>query len=405
MMRSYILKTLGCAFAAVLALVLFELSVDAFGLFRTRLVAGTRFPHDLRMTTSGDRVIKAIEITRRKEPLDILFAGSSRTAFAFDPRSALLRDMHTYNAGLNGSHSYETGLIVRYAIDYVPKIRRIVWNIDFEEFFRPLSLEADFAQSGFAGVPPALGHTRHLLSYEALRKSLDAAVLSAARGGFFPHIDVDGFYVHERSDATKGPRDYPLMPRLRNFFPAYVFSGRERYVELLDARLADLDATLAYAKSRGVDVDIVLMPVHATRLEVYRLGGFMPLIESWKQTLAHSLAAAAELPGSGTIRAFDFSPITPLSLEDFPPPGSGKRTRFFLETLHPGPLVGDMIVARLLSRVPPVEMPGFGVPLEEAVAPGQIAEERARLRMWEESHPDLVREIKALVAQEAVTTK
>jgi hypothetical protein len=149
----------------------------------------------------------------------------------------------------------------------------------------------------------------------------------------------------------------------------------------------------------------VLMPVHATRLEVYCLGGFMPLIESWKQTLAHSLAAAAQLPGSGTIRAFDFSPITPLSLEDFPPPGSGKRTRFFLETLHPGPLVGDMIVARLLSRVPPVKMPGFGVPLEEAVAPGQIAEERARLRMWEESHPDLVREIKALVAQEAVTTK
>jgi hypothetical protein len=138
---------------------------------------------------------------------------------------------------------------------------------------------------------------------------------------------------------------------------------------------------------------------------VYCLGGFMPLIESWKQTLAHSLAAAAQLPGNGTIRAFDFSPITPLSLEDFRPPGSGKRTRFFLETLHPGPLVGDMIVARLLGRVSPVDMPGFGVPLEEAVAPGQIAEKRARLRMWEESHPDMVREIKALVAQEAVITK
>jgi hypothetical protein len=404
MMRSYILKTLACAFAAVLAVVLFELPVDAFGLFHTRIFAGTLFAHNLRMTTSGDRVIKAIEIARRKEPLDILFAGSSRTAFAFDPRSALLRDMHTYNAGLNGSHSYETGLIVRYAIDHVPKIRRIAWNIDFEEFFRPLSLEADFARSGFAGVPLALGYARHVLSYEALRKSLAAAV-SAARGGFFPYVDVDGFYVHERSDARRGPLDYPLMPRLRNFFPAYVFSGRERYVELLEARLADLDATLAYAKARGVDVDIVLMPVHATRLELYSLGGFMPLIESWKETLSRNLTKAADLPGTGTIRALDFSQMTELSQEDFPPPDSGGRARFFLETLHPGPLVGDMIVARLLDRPPPVEMPGFGVPLQEAVLPERVAEGRARLRMWEESHADLVGEIGALVAQERLAAK
>src|SRR5581483_7416633 len=108
----------------------------------------------------------------------------------------------TYNAGLNGSHSYETGIVVRYAIDHVPKIHRIVWNVDFEEFFRPLGVEADFSQSGFAGAPLLLGYARHVLSYEALRKSVDAAA-SVLRGGFFPYIDVDGFYVHERSEATK----------------------------------------------------------------------------------------------------------------------------------------------------------------------------------------------------------
>jgi hypothetical protein len=199
--------------------------------------------------------------------------------------------------------------------------------------------------------------------------------------------------------------DYALMPRLRNFYPGYVLSGQRRYVELLDARLADLDTTLAYAKARGIDVDIVLMPVHATRLEVYRLGGAMPLFESWKQALAQNLAAAASLPGAGTIRAFDFSPITVLSLEDFPPPDSGKRTRFFLETLHPGPLVGDMIVARLLGRTPPVDMPGFGVLLADAVAPRRLAEDRTKLRAWEDAHPELVAEIKALVAQEGIVAK
>src|SRR5947209_15711613 len=229
-MRSYLLKVLACALAAISiagALVLF---IDAFALFRTRLLPTSLFPHTLRMTTSGDRIIKATEIARIREPLDILFAGSSRVAFAFDPRSPLLSQVQTYNAGLNGSHSYETGIVVRYAIDHVPKIRRIVWNIDFEEFFRPLSVEADFTQSGFAGTPLVSGYARHLLSYEALRKSLDAAA-SALRGGFFPYIDIDGFYVHERSDAAKGQLDYVLMPRLRHFYPNYVFSGQKLYAD------------------------------------------------------------------------------------------------------------------------------------------------------------------------------
>ena len=404
-MRSYLAKVLACALAAISVVAAFVLCADAFSLFGTRLISGSLFPHNLRITTSGDRVIKAIEIARIREPLDILFAGSSRVAFAFDPRSPLLSQVQTYNAGLNGSHSYETGIVVRYAIDHVPKIRRVIWNIDFEEFFRPLSVEADFSQSGFAGAPLASGYARHLLSYEALRKSFDAAASALRSGFFFPYIDIDGFYIHERSDAAKGQLDYVLMPRLRNFYPGYVLSGRERYSELLVTRLADLDTTLAYAKARGIEVDIVLMPVHATRLEVYRLGGAMPLFESWKQALAQNLAAAASLSGAGTIRAFDFSPITSASLEDFPPPESRRHTRFFQETLHPGPLVGDMIVARLLDRAAPVDMPGFGVPLAEAVAPKRLEEEHAKLRAWEETHPELVAEIKALVAQEQLAAK
>src|SRR3954451_19684140 len=100
-MRSYLLKVLACALAAIFVVGALVASVDAFGLFGTRLIPARLFPHNLRMTTSGDRVIKAIEIADRSAPLDILFAGSSRVAFAFDPGSPLLREMQTYNAGLN----------------------------------------------------------------------------------------------------------------------------------------------------------------------------------------------------------------------------------------------------------------------------------------------------------------
>jgi hypothetical protein len=403
-MKTYVFRLSACALSIGFILIAMILGVDTFGLFGTRMIPSRLYPHNLRMTTSGDRIIKAIEVARLKEPLDILFAGSSRVAFAFDPRSPLLATLRSYNAGLNGSHSAETGDVVRYAVDHGPTIRRIVWNIDFEEFFRSLAPESDFAQSSFGGASLEAGYARHLLPYEALRKSV-SALTNSLSGGFFPYIDTDGLYVHERLGFTRTSIDFVSMPSLRNFYPTYVVEGRGRYAQFLGARLAALDATLAYAKARAIDVDIVLMPVHVTRLAVYRIGGFMPMIESWKARLAQDLVAAAALPGVGKVRAFDFSQINAVALEDFPPPDSGEQTRFFFETLHPRPLVGDMIAARLLDRAPPVEIGEFGVPLDDAVVPERLARERTKLQAWEDAHPGLVAAITALVAAERVAKR
>ncbi|GAC1332055.1 MAG: hypothetical protein NVSMB26_11190 [Beijerinckiaceae bacterium] len=403
-MKAYVLKLLACALAIGFILVAMVLGVDTFGLFDTRIIPSRLYPPNLRMTTSGDRIIKAIEIANLKEPLDIFFAGSSRVAFAFDPRSPLLAMLRSYNGGLNGSHSAEMGAVICYAIDHGPKIRRIVWNIDFEEFFRSLAPESDFAQSGFGGAWLATGYARHLFPYEALRKSV-SALSSSLNGGFFPYVDRDGLYAHERLGLTQASIDFMLMPSLRNFYPSYVFQGLDRYKQFLEARLAALNATLARAKARGIDVDIVLMPVHVTRLEVYRIGGLMPMIESWKARLAQDLVAVAALAGAGKVRTFDFSQINVVALEDFPPPDSGEQTRFFFETLHSRPLVGDMIAARLLDRAPPVDVGEFGVPLEDAVAPERLARERMKLQAWEDAHPGLVAEITALVAAERVAKR
>jgi hypothetical protein len=57
-------------------------------------------------------------------------------------------------------------------------------------------------------------------------------------------------------------------------------------------------------------------------------------------------------------------------------------------------------VARLLDRAPPVDIPNFGVPLADAVAPKRLEEERTKLRAWEDAHLDLVGEIKALVSRD-----
>jgi hypothetical protein len=50
-------------------------------------------------------------------------------------------------------------------------------------------------------------------------------------------------------------------------------------------------------------------------------------------------------------------------------------------------------------------MPGFGVPLADAIAPERLQEVRAKLHAWEETHPELVAEIRTLVEQESSAEK
>ena len=79
---------------------------------------------------------------------------------------------------------------------------------------------------------------------------------------------------------------------------------------------------------------------------------------------------AAEGPGA-PVRAFDFSETGETARAAFRPGGPLERSPLFFEVLHPKPIVGEMIVARLLDRAPPRSAePGFGDPLAETAATG-----------------------------------
>jgi hypothetical protein len=385
-MRRWLLMTTACGlgfFAALLALVL---ATDVFALFGTRLAA-IPVAQNLRLTTGGDRTIKALEIARMKEPLDILFLGSSRVVFGFDPSAASLAGLRGYNAGLNGSHSDEAASVLHYVLDHGPPVARVIWNIDFEEFFREPDGAGDFAQSGFAGASPLHGLLRHVSTYEALRKSL-----AAIFGGQPFYIDVDGFYHYERQAAVNlaNGRDDAALPTLRDWFPQYMFQPEDRFATTGAQRFARIEQAIRSARARGVAVDIIAMPTHVARRALFDLAGLEPRFEQWKRRLAEAVAAAAAGDGA-RVRGFDFSEAGEIARAAFGPGGPLDRSPLFFELLHPKPIIGETIVARLLNRPSPRAMAAdFGDPLEETTRPERLAADRAALRRWEAEHPALV---------------
>jgi hypothetical protein len=378
-----------CAFGATLA---FALATDSFLLFGTRRLSDGHTPWNMRLVTSGDRELKAVEIAQAKAPLDVVFLGSSRTAFGFDPNSPTLSRVKAYNAGLNGSHAGEMAAVLRYIVDRGPPVRRFVWNIDFEEFFRDDQPNGDFADSALAGKPVLRTLGRHALSYNALRKSF---------GGLFGaqpfYVDSDGFYHYERRErsAVRNGDDFVEMPTLDEWFPGYMVMANDTFETSIAARLDMIARAIGYAVNHGAAVDIVMMPAHVTRRAMFDAAGFEEQFELWKQRLSQALS---DLVARGPVRVFDFCEIDEESLTPFKRGGPLERSPYFFEVLHPRPIIGDMIAARLLDLSPPVTMSHeFGAPLAETSKAERLAADRAALRAWEQDHPELMKQIVATV--------
>ena len=93
--RAYVASLLAFALLGLAVIALVGLTVDGFGLFGTRLIGASHFPPDLRLSVSGDRVTKAIEIAER-EGDRVLFVGNSRTQHGLDPDAPALSGVKAY---------------------------------------------------------------------------------------------------------------------------------------------------------------------------------------------------------------------------------------------------------------------------------------------------------------------
>lgn len=394
-MRRWLLTAFALTLALFAALTAFSLAGDVFALFGTRLVKHDLGPLEMRLVTSGDRVVKGLEFYGKSKPFDVVFIGSSRTVFGFDPHSPSLAGLRAYNLGLNGSHSNEDALLLRYAVEHGPKIGRIVFSVDFEEFFREPGMIPEFESSVFGGASPWRGRVMHALSYEALRKT--ATGLAGAQAFY---IDTDGFYHYELQDRRNllTGDDFWELPSMAAWFPAYMVQPYDGYAAQLETRLNNLVDALRAARAHGVAVDFVLPPVHVSRRAMFDLIGYGARYGEWKRALAKALDKAAAGPGA-PLRAFDFSEVGPVATTVFARGAPLERSPYFFEILHFRPYVGDMMIARLLDRPwPAPETPPFGSPLKETTTDARIAADDQAVRAWEKANPALVERIRAIIA-------
>jgi hypothetical protein len=397
--RAYIATFAAVALAGFALIAALGLVVDGYGIFGTRLIPASRFPPNLRLARGWDRVTKAIEIAERQGD-KILFVGDSRTQLGLDPDSPALAGVKGYNAGLIGSNLSEQLVALDYSLAHEPGIRRIVWGLSYEEFPFEIFSWTDYGDSAFAGRGIVFGLLRHLFARDRVISSWKA--LLQARRSVRAMMKRNGVAIFS-GDPVEGPAISRLFEsELRGMSPN-ILVPRPR--EVMDEAHDKLRRRLAELKAAGFDVDLVIVPLHIWRIEFFRQTGIEIKSDTWKRGIAATVEGLAAAPGPGKLRFFDFARPHPfVEQQVYAPPPPGER-RYYLETSHFYPWLGDKVLAKIFGKAqePEKGMEPFG--LEIGMGPGftsidtDIASAKAELDAWEAAHGEDVGHVKRLISK------
>ncbi len=400
--RRFVWRWLAGALGMLALVALINVIVDPYDIYGWVSIAG--FNSNKTQAIAESRMTKPYLI-ERTHPATLLL-GSSRVEAGFDPESAAWPETlrPVLNLGLPGAGPYGQFRILQDALATTrPKL--VLMGISFAEAqIAPMhnvpgaakpavgSVAAEFedrlrvAESGEANPGFRFARmkdlARTLLSLSALGDSI---------------LTLLNQNVADRSRLTSlgfnTAADFRGLVRTDGENSLFVAKDREKIAELLqwsaEPRLdtESVARAIALAQQHDAEVVVVIAPVYADEMEIYRQAGVIQLYDNWRRQISDIVAAAAH---NGTVSLWDFSAISPYTTEALPLPSNrSTQLRWFWETNHFKPALGDMVIERIFG-----DGPGdFGTRITPETLPREQAAQHALLQQFEETHPADVRRV------------
>jgi hypothetical protein len=233
------------------------------------------------------------------------------------------------NGALNGATVRQLSQVVSLALDN-PRLKRIVWGVDFFSFDEKWNrVRPDFDARMAGSLSARFEDT--LLSFDALASGLDelhrairgAAKLQPTQTSALPWpmpLVCSDLESNRRRGLARTPPDEIVVQAVNvlRYYDGYRFSA-----EIFDAFRATIEA----ARRRGVEAIVFVPPMTGYELELIRQTGTWAAFQEWKRRLAQL----------GPF--WDFSGYNDIGLSD-----SG-----FIDVMHFKPAVGQVILRTLFA--------------------------------------------------------
>ncbi|TAK67882.1 MAG: hypothetical protein EPO19_09960 [Betaproteobacteria bacterium] len=180
-----------------------------------------------------------------------------------------------------------------------------------------------------------------------------------------------------------------------------VLAGTPRDVESASFRssyaatLAELQEMIDLSARHGIQLKLIINPIHARQNYALDVAGLWPLYENWKRDLVAAAQRAPEL-----VSLWDFSGVSSCTAENLPPDANAASVmRWYRESSHFRRVLGNRVLDRVFGRPDDGVCPGLGQRLEPATLADALEAQRDALRHWVETHAADVAEIEGLAKQ------
>lgn len=357
---------IGGALATIAAFNLAADPFEVFGVVRSERIARCR--------EYEARVAKVEQFLQTKPERVLL--GSSRIEVGFDPQQAYPGEESVYNYGLSGTSLQEISLHLNSIIER-ESTKKVLLGLDFYNFNDLAGTTEKSALSRFApNYRPVEYYLQNLLGWYATKFSLRMVKNS-----------VDPSDSFGRRDGLRAYRE-PLAPNrnkieieLKEGFMANpVIQQTFRYTGKATELLRE---AAVRCRERNVELELVILPVHAVRLEGERAAGAWPTREQWIRDLTVVVDETNALPLPGPkIVLWDFTGFSGRVAERLP--ARDEVSRWYRETSHFRPELGNLVAAVLAGKteLDGESLAGFGVRLNGENVEAHLQNIRAQRQQW-----------------------
>ena len=342
----------------------FNVSIDPYGVMNSPRVKGFNWSKPEQLTHA--RLFKAIALTRPLQLKTLLF-GTSRVELGFATDSRTLAAYEPlYNSALPSASMYEQFSYFQHAILNQNNLKLIIIGLDMDMFLKSNEgrTRGDFEQARL--------ETKGIRLMEALRInfSLDAVTDSWAtvkknrQAPDLIYYDSNGF----RNIEIIGKPDSSFLDTL-----GYIFDNDTRE-SLSTQALAHLQEIQTICEDAGIELKVFITPSHVTHLEALRLTEKWQLYEDWKREAVQMMPV------------WDFSGYNSITAEPI-----GEQMKNYKDSTHFYPLVGDLILNRLLGYKEEEIPEDFGVLITPENVEDHLAKIRRDRAIWSQTNSTTIK--------------
>jgi hypothetical protein len=356
----YCLIWLGSLAGVMLLVAAVNFTIDPYEIFGSKRIAGI----DVYKPAAKNHMMlaKTYQVSRVR-PVTVL-VGASNVLIGLDASSrswpTSMRPVYNFGVPGTGIPAHFGTMLEAY---HAGRLKYVIAVIDFEEFLSPDGPNAELSEAERRFSLREDGTRNPERRWQVVEDSalalftlgaLEDSVFTVAGQYDRPALDL-------RPDGSSTEAEFARAARWDGYHALFAQKeisirdmARNAQKRSADWRgplpnLDELARLLAFCRAHHIAVTLVLAPVHADALEIYRQAGLWPRIEQWKLELTALAARMVDDP----IPVWDFVEYDRYVTEPVPGPDDHRSaTSWFWEPHHFKKTLGELIIRRLFGGGP-----------------------------------------------------